>query len=296
MVLTPTSKSTSSTSRKSYAKLPTVLDVPNLIKVQLDSFQRFQEEGLRQLLEEISPIRDLTGNRLELSFVAYEFREPRSGHSEQECHERDLTYSAPLYVKVRLLVKETGEIKEQDLFFGDIPLMTAKGTFITSGAERVVVSQLLRSPGVYFTSEEDPVTGRELSQAKLIPTRGAWLDAGEVDKLNQAVAQMKKLVPQKGTSLLNAVDAIGDMKPAPDNIFLLTDSLPTMGAKKPWGKRVSGQKRLKLFNEAVRRLPSGVPVNIIFYPMEGDPFAASAFWQLAKETRGSFFCPSRDWP
>ena len=168
MVLTPTSKSTSSASRKSYAKLPTVLDVPNLIKVQLDSFQRFQEEGLRQLLEEISPIKDLTGNRLELSFVAYEYREPRSGHSEQECHERDLTYSVPLYVKVRLLVKETGEIKEQDLFFGDIPLMTEKGTFITSGAERVVVSQLLRSPGVYFTSEEDPVTGRELSQAKLI--------------------------------------------------------------------------------------------------------------------------------
>jgi DNA-directed RNA polymerase subunit beta len=162
--------------RKSYAKLPNVLDVPNLIKVQLDSFQRFQEEGLKQLLEEISPVRDLTGNRLELTFVAYEFREPRPGHSEQECHERDQTYSAPLYVKVRLLVKETGEIKEQDLFFGDIPLMTAKGTFITSGAERVVVSQLLRSPGVYYSADEDPVSGRILSQAKLIPTRGAWLE------------------------------------------------------------------------------------------------------------------------
>jgi DNA-directed RNA polymerase subunit beta len=162
--------------RKSYANLPTVLEVPNLIKVQLDSFQRFQEEGIKQLLEEISPIKDLTGNRLELSFIGYEFREPRPGHSEQECHERDQTYSAPLYVKVRLLVKDTGEIKEQDLFFGDIPLMTSKGTFITSGAERVVVSQLLRSPGVYFTSDEDPVSGRNLCQAKLIPTRGAWLE------------------------------------------------------------------------------------------------------------------------
>ena len=172
----PTPASNTPISRKSYAKLPNVLDVPNLIKVQLDSFQRFQEDGIKQLLEEVSPIKDLTGNRLELSFVGYEYREPRPGHSEQECHERDLTYSAPLYVKVRLLVKETGEIKEQDLFFGDIPLMTAKGTFITSGAERVVVSQLLRSPGVYFTSEEDPVTGRELCQAKLIPTRGAWLE------------------------------------------------------------------------------------------------------------------------
>jgi DNA-directed RNA polymerase subunit beta len=172
----PVSKTKATINRKSYAKLPTVLDVPNLIKVQLDSFQRFQEDGLKALLEEISPIKDLTGNRLELGFIAYEFREPRPGHSEQECHERDQTYSAPLYVKVRLLVKETGEIKEQDLFFGDIPLMTSKGTFITSGAERVVVSQLLRSPGVYFTAEDDPVSGRKLCQAKLIPTRGAWLE------------------------------------------------------------------------------------------------------------------------
>ena len=162
--------------RKSYARLPRILDVPNLIKVQLDSFQRFQENGLKQLLQEVSPIHDITGNRLELSFVAYELRDPRPGRSEQECQERDLTYSVPLYVRVRLLVKETGEIKEQDLFFGDIPLMTAKGTFITSGAERVVVSQLLRSPGVYFTTEEDTATGHTLCFAKLIPVRGAWLE------------------------------------------------------------------------------------------------------------------------
>src|SRR4030042_1117188 len=170
----PAPKSKTTIARKSYARLPNILDVPNLIKVQLDAFQRFQEEGLKQLLEEISPIRDLTGNRLELTFAAYEFRDPRPGHSEQECHERDQTFSAPLYVKVRLLVKETGEIKEQDLFLGDTPLMTAKGTFITSGAERVVVSQLLRSPGVYYSSEEDPVSGRDLCGAQLIPTRGAW--------------------------------------------------------------------------------------------------------------------------
>ena len=160
--------------RKSYAKLPQILDMPNLIKVQLDSFRWFQEEGLKQLLEEISPIKDSAGSRLELSFINYEFRKPY--HTEQECRQRDLTYSAPLYVRTRLLVKETGEIKEQDLFFGDIPLMTDKGTFVTSGAERVVVSQLLRSPGVYFTVEEDATTGRELCSARLIPTRGAWLE------------------------------------------------------------------------------------------------------------------------
>jgi len=160
--------------RKSYAKLPQLLDTPNLIKVQLDSFLWFQEKGIKELLEEISPIKDFTGNRLELSFVDYEFREPY--HNEEECRQRDLTYSAPLYVRARLLVKETGEIKEQDLFFGDIPLMTEKGTFIISGAERVVVSQLIRSPGIYFTLEEDATSGRQLCYAKLIPTRGAWLE------------------------------------------------------------------------------------------------------------------------
>jgi len=160
-------------SRKSYSRLPQLLDVPNLIEVQLESFRWFQEEGLRRLLEEVSPIKDFTGNRLELSFVNYEFRRPY--HDEQECRQRDLTYSTPLYVRTQLLVKETGEIKEQDLFFGDVPLMTAKGTFITSGAERVVVSQLLRSPGVYFTIEKDAASGRELCFAKLIPARGGWL-------------------------------------------------------------------------------------------------------------------------
>jgi DNA-directed RNA polymerase subunit beta len=154
--------------------LPEVLEVPNLLRVQIDSFRWFQEHGLRHLLEEVSPIEDFTGNRLALSFIDYEFREPH--HTEKECRSRDLTYSAPLYVRTQLLIKETGEIKEQDLFFGDIPLMTAKGTFITSGAERVAVSQLLRSPGVYFSVEEDPTTGRRLCHAKLIPTRGAWLE------------------------------------------------------------------------------------------------------------------------
>ena len=163
-----------SVSRKSYARLPHILDVPNLIKVQLDSFRWFQETGIKQLLEEVSPIKDFTGNRLELNFISYEFREPR--FSEQESCRRGLTYSAPLYIRAKLLVKVTGEIKEEDLFLGDIPLMTAKGTFIISGAERVVVSQLLRSPGIYFTIKEDPVSGREFCYAKLIPTRGAWLE------------------------------------------------------------------------------------------------------------------------
>jgi DNA-directed RNA polymerase subunit beta len=188
--------------RKSYARLPQILEVPNLIEVQLDSFRWFQEEGLRQVLDEISPITDFTGNRLVLSFAGYEFREPR--HSEQECRQRDLTYSTPLYVKAQLLIKTTGEIKEQDLFLGDIPQMTAKGTFITSGAERVVVSQLLRSPGVYFTIEEDPSSGLGLCHAKLISNRGAWL---EFDTSNSAVISAKingkRKIPV--TTLLRAI-------------------------------------------------------------------------------------------
>ncbi len=165
-----------SISRKSYAKLPQVLDLPNLVEIQLGSFRWFQEKGLKQLIDEISPITDVTGNRLELRFTDYEFRISHEWKTEQECRQRDLTYSIPLYIRAKLLVKATGEIKEQDLFFSDIPLMTSKGTFITSGAERVVVSQLLRSPGVYFTMEEDPASGRGLCRAKLIPTRGAWLE------------------------------------------------------------------------------------------------------------------------
>ena len=126
-------------------------------------------------------------------------------------------------------------------------------------------------------------------------TEGTWLNAGDVDQLNQAADGIRKVVPEKGTSLLNAVKAMRKMQPAPDNIFLLTDGLPTMGSSKPMRKRVSGKKRVSLFNAAIREFPKA-PVNIILYPMEGDPLAADAFWRLAKRTRGSFFSPSTDWP
>ena len=160
---------------KSYANVSQVVEIPNLIDLQLISFQWLQEYGIKQLMEEISPIKDFTGNRLELSFLDYEFREPRL--SEQECIQRDQTYSITLYVKVSLLVKSTNEIKEPfDLFFGDMPMMTAQGTYITAGTERVIVSQLLRSPGVYFTVSEDTVSGRRMCNANLVPSRGAWLD------------------------------------------------------------------------------------------------------------------------
>src|SRR4030042_782260 len=164
---------------KSYARLPQV-EVPNLIEVQTNSFRRFKEEGLWGLFQEISTIRDFSGSRLELSFVDYKFEQPDSEEErrqrEGECRRRDMTYSWPLFVTVRLAGKEKPEPIEQRLFFGDFPEMTDKGTFIINGAERVVVSQLIRSPGVYFTVEEDVTSGRDLAFGKLIPNRGAWLE------------------------------------------------------------------------------------------------------------------------
>ena len=159
---------------KTYGQIPNVLEIPSLIKIQLDSFDWFKREGLKELLSEISPIQDFTGSKMDLVFGDYEFREPK--HPMSECRERDMTYAAPLFVDVELRIKESGEIKEQRLFFGDFPLMTDKGTFIINGAERVVVSQLVRSPGVYYTIEIDQATGKRLAHAKLIPNRGAWLE------------------------------------------------------------------------------------------------------------------------
>jgi DNA-directed RNA polymerase subunit beta len=150
-----------------------VLELPRLIEIQLRSFEWFREEALKELFEEISPIVSFNKN-LELRFGDFYFGEPK--YPEEECRIRDITYSAPLWVKVSLVNRETGEISEQEVFMGDFPLMTDSGTFIINGSERVVVSQLIRSPGVYFTVEEDRSTGRDLTGAKLIPSRGAWLE------------------------------------------------------------------------------------------------------------------------
>ena len=172
--LAPPATSPSSKIRKSYARIPQILEPSSLIQVQINSFDWLVGEGIRELLEEVNPIQDVTGNRFELQFGEHHFREPK--FTEVECRQRESTYEAPLYVTVKLLVKETGEIKEQTLFFGDVPLMTPTGTFVINGAERVVVSQLVRSPGAYFTRALDPGTGRNVCLSKLIPYRGAWLE------------------------------------------------------------------------------------------------------------------------
>jgi DNA-directed RNA polymerase subunit beta len=183
---------TTSSVRKSYARIPDVLELPTLIEVQLKSFDWFREEGLAELFQEISPIVSFNKN-LELHFLDYRFDEPK--YPEKECRERDMTFASPLWVNVRLVNKETGEIMKQEVFMGDFPLMTENGTFVINGAERVVVSQLIRSPGVYFTAEEDRVTGRSLCFAKLIPNRGAWLEfeTAKRDVISVKVDRKRKL-------------------------------------------------------------------------------------------------------
>ena len=191
-----------SAERKPYARIPEVLPIPNLIELQLNSFNWFIENGLRELLDEISPIQDFTGRVMELRFREYEFEAPK--YDELECRTRDLTYSKPLYVWVELLIKETGEIQRQRVYMGDFPFMTEEGTFIINGAERVVVSQLVRSPGVYYTATEDPATGRNLFNAKVIPNRGAWLEF-ETAARGQLYVKVDRKRKLEATKLLRAV-------------------------------------------------------------------------------------------
>jgi len=191
--------------RRSYSRIPTVLEMPNLVQVQVESFKWFVREGLRELLDEISPITD-HHKKMELSIFEPRFDEPwqRMPKGEEQerakidprvaenyCRERDITYASPLRVSARLVMRETGEIKEtgpDGIFLGDFPMMTTDGTFVINGAERVVVSQLVRSPGVYFERTPDPATGKLLSTAKLIPNRGAWL---EFETSNRDVLSVK---------------------------------------------------------------------------------------------------------
>ncbi|MBC7264388.1 MAG: DNA-directed RNA polymerase subunit beta [Chloroflexi bacterium] len=204
---------------RSYARIPDVHPLPSLIEVQRTSYEWLIKEGLRELFEEISPIVSYNGN-LELHFLDYRFEEPK--YSEEECRTRDMTFAAPLYVRARLINRETGgEIPEQDVYLGDFPLMTSNGTFIINGAERVVVSQLIRSPGAYFKVEEDRVTGRLLCMAKLIPNRGAWLEfeTSKRDVISVKVDRKRKIPI---TVLLRALGTIEVEGQEADNALIVT--------------------------------------------------------------------------
>ena len=217
-----TTRAIMSPERVSFARIPDIRPMPGLIQIQLDSFEWFKREGLRELFEEISPIEDFTGKNLSLEFIVppEPFGKPK--YSEDECRDRDATYAAPLHVNARLTNKETGEIIEKEIFMGDFPLMTKEGTFIINGAERVVVSQLVRSPGVYFTADEDATTGRRLFAAKLIPARGAWLEF-ETSNKNLLTVKIDRKRKLPVTTLLRALASLAKDQPYSASFDLSTD-------------------------------------------------------------------------
>lgn len=193
-------------SRKDFAKVGDFIEMPNLIKVQRDSYEWFVEEGLGEVLKDISPIIDYSGN-LVLEFFDY-YMEEKTKYSLEEAKERDATYSTRLHVKVRLINRETGEIKEQEIYLGDFPLMTDSGTFIINGAERVVVSQLVRSPGCYYDFTYDK-TGKKLFTSTVMPIRGAWIEY-ETDSNDVFYARVDRTRKIPVTTLLRALGLATD--------------------------------------------------------------------------------------
>ena len=187
--------------RINFAKIPEVLPVPDLIGIQKKSFEWFTGDGLAEIFRDISPIEDFTGT-MAVEFGQHFFGDPK--FNVDECKEKDMNFAAPLFVDVRLINKETGEIKEQSVFMGDFPLMTDKGTFIFNGTERVVVSQLVRSPGVYFDREIDKDTDKVLYSGKIIPSRGAWLEL-EIDKKDTLGVRIDRKRRQPVSVLLKAL-------------------------------------------------------------------------------------------
>ncbi len=203
--------------RRSFAKIPDVMDVPNLIAIQTESFKQFVDQGLATAFADISPI-ESNNKDMCVEFGRHEFGEPK--YSVDECKARDVSYQAPLFAEIRFINRETGEIKEQDVFMGDFPLMTPRGTFIINGTERVVVSQLVRSPGVYFSSERDKTSDKTIYNAKIIPSRGAWLEF-ETDKRDVLSVRIDRKRKQPATLLLRA---LGIAETREEIIELLGDS------------------------------------------------------------------------
>ncbi|MFR4999078.1 MAG: DNA-directed RNA polymerase subunit beta [Slackia sp.] len=187
--------------RRSFAKIPDVMDVPNLIAIQTESFKWFMEAGITEAFNDVCPIENATKDMC-VELGAHKFGDPK--YTVDECKEKDVSYQAPLFAQIRFINRETGEIKEQEVFMGDFPLMTPRGTFIINGTERVVVSQLVRSPGVYFSSERDKTSDKTIYGAKVIPSRGAWLEF-ETDKRDILSVRIDRKRKQPATLLLRAL-------------------------------------------------------------------------------------------
>ena len=244
--------------RKSFAQVSQVVEPSSLLQIQVNSFDWLKSTGIREILDEVNPIQDVTGSRFELQFSDYEFREPKQ--SEIQCRDKEITFEVSLYVTVKLIIKETGEIKEQKLYFGDIPQMTPTGTFVINGAERVVVSQLVRSPGAYFTRVLDPGTGRSVALSKIIPYRGAWLEFETSPKdIISVKVDRKRKVPI--STFLRALGYTTD-----EEILGLFDDVDTDTAhryiKTTIDKDLHGQTQELALLEVYRRLRPGEPPSV----------------------------------
>ncbi|MEG1538242.1 MAG: DNA-directed RNA polymerase subunit beta, partial [Clostridiales bacterium] len=236
--------------RRSFARIAEVLEMPNLIEVQKRSYQQFLKVGLKEIFQDVSPIQDFTGN-LVLEFTDYSFGEPK--YEVEECRERDATYAAPLRVKVRLINKDSGEVKEQEVFMGDFPLMTNKGTFIINGAKRVIVSQLVRSPGVYFHATVD-ANGDKLFGSTVIPNRGAWLEL-ETDVLGNVYVRADRMRKIPATVLVRALGYSTN-----DEILALFDDHPAI--KMTLAKDSCGESTEEALVEIYKRLRPGEPPTV----------------------------------
>ncbi|MCI6156617.1 MAG: DNA-directed RNA polymerase subunit beta, partial [Peptoniphilaceae bacterium] len=241
------------TERQSFSRIPQVLELPNLLAIQKDSFEWFLKEGLREVLEDISPIRDYSGGLI-LDFVDYHFDEEME-YTVEEAKERDVNYSRKLKVKVRLVKMEDGEImdvKEQEVYLGDIPMMTPSGTFIINGAERVIVSQLIRSPGVYYAKDYDK-SGNTMISSTVIPNRGAWLeydnDANGV--VNVRIDRTRKL---PATTLIRALLFESDQ----EMIEVLGDSEALQRTLEKETSRTRDDAKLEIY----RKLKPGDPASL----------------------------------
>ena len=237
--------------RISFGKIPEVMELPNLIAIQKDSFAWFMEDGLHETFQDMSPIEN-NAKTMELSFGGHEFGEPK--HSVEECKEKDISYQAPLLAEVRFVNKDTGEMKEQVVFMGDFPLMTPRGTFIINGTERVVVSQLVRSPGVYYSQERDKTSDKMILTTKVIPSRGAWLEY-ETDKRDVLSVRIDRKRKQPATLLLKA---LGIAETNEEIISLLGDSELVRNTL----EKDSSQTKEDALIELYKRLRPGEPPTV----------------------------------
>lgn len=233
--------------RRTFSKIPEVLELPDLIEIQRRSYEWFLDKGLAEMFEDISPIQDFTG-KLVLEFMQPTLDEPK--HPVEECKDRDVTYAAPMKVKVRLINTENGEVKEQEVFMGDFPLMTDNGTFIINGAERVVVSQLVRSPGVYYDDKTRDTTGKILYKCSLIPNRGAWLEF-EVDGNDVIHVRVDRTRKLPVTVLLRAMGLSSDA----EIVAALGDSEPLRATLERDGTETTEEALVEIY----KRLRPGEP-------------------------------------